>query len=176
MSGDNPLIALIITPPGEGGIGAIRVAGNDARDFCASFLGWSTTPPEAYYLKLTTFSLPNTGEALDEVMAVWMPSGKSYTGDEQVEIYCHGGRVVLLNILRALYDAGARPAEPGEFTKRAFLSGRIDLTKAEAVAEVISANSQRAYSAARDNLFGKTAKQVARLRELSVKLAATFEA
>ncbi len=176
MSGDNELIASIITPPGEGGVGAIRVAGVGARDFCAPFIGWSDTPIDAFHLKLTTFSLPHTGETLDEVMAVWMPSGRSYTGDEQVEVYCHGGRVVLLNILRALYDAGARAAEPGEFTKRAFLSGRIDLTKAEAVAEVISANSQRAYSAARDNLFGSTAKQVENLRELTVKLAATFEA
>ncbi len=175
----NELIASIITPPGEGGVGAIRVAGDGARMFCAPFLKWganSAPLPESFSLKLTVFSIPESGVALDEVMAVWMPKGKSYTGDEQVEIYCHGGRVVLLNILRALYDAGARPAEPGEFTKRAFLAGRIDLTKAEAVAELISANSQRSYSAARDNLFGKTSSEVDRLRKLTMTLAATFEA
>ncbi len=179
MNSDNELIASIITPPGEGGIGAIRVAGVGSRDFCAPFLGWSASETDTtsqFYLKLTRFTSPESGEILDEVMAVWMPSGKSYTGDEQVEIYCHGGRIVLLNVLRALYAAGARPAEPGEFTKRAFLAGRIDLTKAEAVAEMISSNSQRSYSAARDNLLGQTSQEVERLRTLTVKLAATFEA
>jgi tRNA modification GTPase len=179
MNRDNELIASIITPPGEGGVGAIRVAGFGSRKFCAPFLNWSASEAAAsfpFYLKLTKFTIPESGEVLDEVMAVWMPSGKSYTGDEQVEIYCHGGRVVLLNVLRALYAAGARAAEPGEFTKRAFLAGRIDLTRAEAVAEMIEANSQRSYSAARDNLLGKTSQEVERLRTLTVNLAATFEA
>jgi tRNA modification GTPase len=179
MISGNELIASIITPPGEGGIGAIRVAGAGSREFCAGFLAWNSSDTDTtspFYLKLTKFIIPESGEVLDEVMAVWMPSGKSYTGDEQVEIYCHGGRVVLLNVLRALYAAGARAAEPGEFTKRAFLAGRIDLTKAEAVAEMIAANSQRSYSAARDNLLGQTSQEVERLRSLTVKLAATFEA
>lgn len=175
MYTDDDIIAAIITPPGEGGLGAIRCAGSGARALCAPFLRW-TTSPEPFHLTHTIFSIPSASTPLDEVMAVWMPAGKSYTGDEQVEIFTHGGRIVLQQVLRALFDAGARPAEPGEFTRRAFLSGRIDLTRAEAVAELISAKSEFAYGAARDNLFGETAGVVERLRERLTELAAELEA
>ncbi|HSH00331.1 MAG TPA: tRNA uridine-5-carboxymethylaminomethyl(34) synthesis GTPase MnmE [candidate division Zixibacteria bacterium] len=175
MYRDGDIIAAIITPPGEGGLGAIRCAGPGARKLCAPFLSWATIP-EPFHLIHTTFSIPSASAPLDEVMAVWMPSGKSYTGEEQVEIFTHGGRVVLQQVLRALFDAGARPAEPGEFTRRAFLSGRIDLTRAEAVAELISAKSEFAYRAARDNLFGETASVVTHLRERLIELAAELEA
>ncbi|MFQ5607404.1 MAG: tRNA uridine-5-carboxymethylaminomethyl(34) synthesis GTPase MnmE [Candidatus Zixiibacteriota bacterium] len=172
------LIAAIITPPGEGGIGALRVAGDGALDLCAPVLRWtdSAARPHPFYMKRATLTDTESGEELDDVMAVWMPPGKSYTGDEQVEIFSHGGRVVLRRILQALFDAGARPADPGEFTRRAFLCGRIDLTEAEAVAEIISAKSDFAYRAARDNLFGKTSRLVEQLREKVTRLAALLEA
>lgn len=169
------IIASIITPPGEGGIGAIRVAGENARDFCNQFIGWQTAP-EAFHLSYTRFQSNSDSPPLDEIMAVWMPNGHSYTGDEQVELFTHGGRVVLNQILRALYSAGARPAEPGEFTRRAFLNGRIDLARAEAVAELISAKSDFAYRAARDNLFGRTSDIVDSLREKLVRIIAMLEA
>ena len=170
------VIAAIITPPGEGGLGALRVAGAGSLELCGPLLGWQTVHPESFHMRLTTCVHPQSGDALDEVMAVWMPAGKSYTGDEQVEIFTHGGRITLKNILHALFDAGARPAEPGEFTRRAFLAGRIDLSEAEAVAEIISAKSDFAYRAARDNLFGKTSALVDSLRTRVTKLAAFLEA
>jgi len=177
------IIAAIITPPGEGGVGAIRVAGDGALALCAPFLNWgggdgnphTSDAPEAFMMRYSSFVKTPGGAALDETLAVWMPRGKSYTGDEQVEIFCHGGMIVLRSILQTLFDAGAKPAEPGEFTKRAFLNGRIDLTRAEAVAEMISAKSEFALGAARDNLFGKTGDLIKNMRERLVTLLATLE-
>ncbi|MCH9032134.1 MAG: tRNA uridine-5-carboxymethylaminomethyl(34) synthesis GTPase MnmE [candidate division Zixibacteria bacterium] len=178
------IIAAIITPPGEGGVGAIRVAGDGALALCAPFLNWGerkdgsgggSDTPEAFMMRYSPFAKSPGGEALDETLAVWMPRGKSYTGDEQVEIFCHGGMIVLRSILQTLFDAGAKPAEPGEFTKRAFLNDRIDLTRAEAVAEMISAKSEFALGAARDNLFGKTGDLIKSMRERLVTLLATLE-
>jgi len=182
------IIVAIITPPGEGGVGALRVAGAGAVILCSEFLCWNSgknkkaqaNTPEPFFLQYGAFTVPENKsekkQTLDEVMAVWMPEGKSYTGDEQVEIFAHGGRQTLQHILRALYAAGARPAEPGEFTQRAFLSGKIDLTKAEAVAEIISAKSEFAYRAARDDLFGKTSDTIVALREKMILLAAELTA
>lgn len=178
MNNESDIIAAIITPPGEGGIGAIRIAGDGARNFAAPFLyqDSSDTAPEPFYLQYGNFVSLKNNQVIDEVMSVWMPEGKSYTGAEQVEIFAHGGRQTLQHILRELYAAGARAAEPGEFTRRAFLAGKIDLTKAEAVAEIISAKSEFAYRAARDDLFGKTAKTTRDLREKLVALSAELTA
>lgn len=177
------IIAAIITPPGEGGVAAVRIAGSGSVKLCSALLNWSeTTAPSPFHLQYTNFDSQSenhessTERPLDEVMAVWMPEGHSYTGDEQVEIFCHGGQHAAPNILQALFKAGARAAEPGEFTRRAFLSGRIDLTRAEAVAEMIGAKSDFAYRAARDNLFGRTAEVVNDLRDNIMNLAATLEA
>lgn len=180
----NDLIAAVVTPPGEGGLGAIRVAGEGAVGAVLPFLCWhDTTRIEwpAFQLRYGAFVAPGSarrGEAaLDEITAVWTPRGKSYTGDEQVEIFTHGGQFALRAVLEALCLSGdIRPAEPGEFTKRAFLSGRIDLSRAEAVAEIISAKSDFAYRAAREHLFGAVEATVSRLRAELTHVAAMIEA
>jgi len=115
-------------------------------------------------------------EPVDEVMGVYMPEGRSYTGLEQVEIFCHGGAHVVNLILKQLIASGARAAEPGEFTKLAFLSGRIDLSHAEAVAEIISANTEMSYKAAREQLLGHYTEHIEQLRAQLISLLADTEA
>lgn len=116
------------------------------------------------------------GDVVDEVTAVYMPAGKSYTGLDQVEIYCHGGRQIVTKILKELIASGARAAEPGEFTKLAFLSGRIDLTRAEAVAEIIGANTTTSYQAAREHLLGTYSEHIKMLRQKIIDIISEVEA
>jgi tRNA modification GTPase len=121
------------------------------------------------------YFLDKRGAAIDEVTAVYMPAGKSYTGLDQVEIYCHGGRQVALTILNEIVSSGARAAEPGEFTKLAFLSGRIDLTRAEAVAEIIGANTTTSYQAAREHLLGTYSEHINRLQQKIIDIISEVE-
>lgn len=120
--------------------------------------------------------LARDGAVIDEIMAVYMPEGRSYTGHDQVEIYCHGGRQVAKMIQDELVAAGARVAEPGEFTRLAFLAGRIDLTRAEAVAEVIESNTDTSFRAARDHLLGGYHNHISQLREALIDIIAEVEA
>ena len=116
------------------------------------------------------------GASIDEVTAVYMPEGQSYTGLEQVEIFCHGGHLVVRQILHELLTAGARAAEPGEFTRLAFLSGRIDLARAEAVAEVIAANTEVSLATARNHLLGAYTERLEQMRQEIVAVMAEVEA
>jgi len=113
---------------------------------------------------------------IDEVTAAYMPEGQSYTGAEQFEVFCHGGRQVVRMILDTILRAGARAAEPGEFTRMAFLNGRIDLARAEAVAEVIAASTAHSYETSRQHLLGAYSHEIERLRTRLVKLLAEVEA
>lgn len=171
-------IAAIITPPGQGGIAAVRIAGSDARSIAMKLL----RSADGEELLLTPFRMQlghlrdEAGHFIDEVMAVLMPSGQSYTGLEQVELFCHGGDLVSREILRTLLQAGARGAEPGEFTRIAFLNGKIDLTKAEAIAEMISAGSTHALTVAREHLLGTSKIAVESIRVRMVAIKAELEA
>ncbi len=113
---------------------------------------------------------------VDEVTVVAMPAGQSYTGLEQVEIFCHGGTVISRRIQELCVRHGARPAEPGEFTRLAFENGRIDLAKAEAVAELIAARTDAAYRAGRDHLLGSYTDHINQLRDRLRRLLAELEA
>jgi tRNA modification GTPase len=175
---DDDTIVAIITPPGEGGIAAIRLAGPAARTIASHFFSAPTGESAnwiPFLLRLGYFA-NSAGERLDEIMAVYMPEGRSYTGREQVELFCHGGRLVVRRILDQLIAAGARPAEPGEFTRLSFLSGRIDLARAEAVAEMIAANTDSALHASREHLLGAYSEHVTQLREQLAKVRAEVEA
>lgn len=175
---DREAIAAIITPPGEGGIGAIRIAGYGSHEV----LGKVFRPAHSPTAKLEKFKLyygyivDKKGDVLDEVTAVTMPEGESYTGQEQAEIFCHGGTVVLRTILAEISRHSVRPAEPGEFTRRAFLNGRIDLARAEAVAELIGSKTEYSYTAARKNLLGELSGYIDDLREKAILLLAEIEA
>ena len=113
---------------------------------------------------------------MDEVLAVFMPAGNSYTGEDQAEIFCHGGSAMVRAILAEIIGLGARAAEPGEFTKLAFLAGRIDLAKAEAVAETIAAATEVSLAAGREHLLGVYSEHVDRIRETVLSTLAEIEA
>ncbi len=169
-------ITAVITPPGEGGIAALRIAGPDSFALLNKhFQPQSESAPEPFLLRYGSF-VASSGDAVDEVMAVVMPKGRSYTGLDQVEIFCHGGRAVVRIILKELLESGARSAEPGEFTKLAFLNGRIDLARAEAVAEMIAADTHRSYEASREHLLGAYSSHIEKLREQLVLMLADIEA
>lgn len=172
-------IVAIITPPGEGGIAAIRLAGPDCKKILKrhfkSRSGKKCNPLKPFLMQLGIF-LNKNDDLIDEVMAVYMPHGRSYTGEEQIEIFCHGGRLVVRQILDELLDSGARSAEPGEFTKLAFLAGKMDLAQAEAVAGIISANTEVSHKVASEHLSGAYSKLVLSIRSDIVAIFAEIEA
>ncbi len=172
-------IAAIITPPGEGGIAAIRLAGKESLSLLTqhyrSAQGSESDTFQSFLLRFGHF-IDNQKKDIDDVLAVFMPKGHSYTGLEQAEIFCHGGNRAAKKILNTLIESGAKAAEPGEFTKMAFLSGRIDLSKAEAVAELISSNTAKSFEVAQEHLLGSYSETVESLRQKLIELIAEVEA
>lgn len=158
-------IAAQATPPGRGGVGIIRVSGPASRDLAERLF----VPARPGFAGLRPYRLHHgrlrgpDGRVLDEAMAAFMPGPGSYTGEDTVELYCHGSPVVLSAVLAACYALGARPALAGEFTKRAFVNGRLDLSQAEAVAELIAARAapEAELALARlDGAMGRTARDL----------------
>jgi tRNA modification GTPase len=165
-------IAAIATPAGRGGIGVVRVSGPGVPDIARAVLGALPKPRQATY---TAFR-DARGEPVDRGLALYFPAPRSYTGEAVLELQGHGGPVVLHELLAACLDAGARPAEPGEFTRRAFLDGRIDLAQAEAVADLIDAASRAAARSAMRSLSGEFSAAIDELRAKLVELRALTEA
>lgn len=161
-------IAAISTPRGEGGIGIVRISGPDAIRIAGKVLvppaGKTVGEFESHSLHLCRVKLPSDNKIIDEVMVSVMRAPKSFTREDVVEINCHGGTVALTATLNAVLSQGARLAQPGEFTKRAFLNGRIDLAQAEAVIDVIRARTDRSLSAALDNLEGSLSREIRGIR------------
>jgi tRNA modification GTPase len=171
-------IAAISTPLGEGGIGIVRLSGPEARS-----IGEGLFRPYREGRGLRSYRLHYghvidlaDGTAVDEVLVSFMPAPYSYTRQDVVEINCHGGIVPLRRVLQLALAAGARLAEPGELTLRAFLNGRIDLTQAEAVLDIVRAKTDTALRVAMDQLAGHLSSQVRTLREHMVDLLAYLEA
>ena len=148
---ESDTIAARATAPGEGGIAIVRVSGPEAEGALSRLF----SPAHAFEShKMYYGHIVFQGETLDECMAVLMRSPRSYTREDVAEIHLHGGDWAAGSVLNALYSLGVRPAEPGEFTKRAFLNGRVDLSRAEAVMALISAEGGRAARAAVRQLQG----------------------
>lgn len=172
-------IAAISTPPGEGAIGIVRISGNLSLSILRSIFrnpsGGSRTDFASHLLCygriVTDDNLP-----IDEVLAVYMKAPRTYTREDVVEIHCHGGTASVREILQAVVHAGARPAEPGEFTLRAFLNGRIDLTQSEAVMDVIGAKTKRSLLCAARQLGGGLGRRITEMRERLIRLLAHLEA
>ncbi|MBN1213461.1 MAG: tRNA uridine-5-carboxymethylaminomethyl(34) synthesis GTPase MnmE [candidate division Zixibacteria bacterium] len=177
-SGDDDTIVAVITPPGEGGIAALRLAGPKSLALLNRFYRPAYHKHKQFspFLLRYGYFTAAGGEIIDEVTAVYMPAGDSYTGLEQAEIFCHGGRQVVRMLLDELVRAGARPAEPGEFTKLAFLNGRIDLTRAEAVADMVAANTEVSLRVSREHLLGAFSRHIDNLRRELIKIIADVEA
>jgi tRNA modification GTPase len=148
MNHDQTIVAPA-TAAGEGGIGIVRLSGADSLPSLLRFFKPTTAfdQPRSHQLYHGHIYTPE-GRRLDEVMAVYMRGPKSYTGEDVVEVHCHGGRLVLRNILDLFIDAGLTLAQPGEFTLRAFLNGRLDLAQSEAVIDVIRSRSDAACQVA----------------------------
>lgn len=170
-------IAAIATPLGEGGIAVIRVSGSDALKIAeAAFrtkIRLSTA--ETHTVHYGHVIDPRSGDRIEEGLATVMRAPRSYTAEDVVEISCHGGIVSVKKVLDVLLDAGARLAEPGEFTKRAFLNGRIDLAQAEAVIDLIRSKSDRAFAVALKQADGALSKKVKALRYTLVETMAHIE-
>ena len=147
----NDTIAALATAPGEGGIAIVRISGPEAEALLSALIT-PACPWESHRMQYGHVRF--RGETLDECMAVLMRAPRSYTREDVAEIHLHGGAWAAHSVLNALYALGARAAEPGEFTRRAFLNGRIDLSRAEAVMALISADGQRAARAALRQLEG----------------------
>ena len=171
-------IAAIATPLGSGGIGIIRVSGPRAEAVARSLFKprKPLTDFECRRLYHGDIVLPDSGALLDEVLLVLMKTPHSYTGEDSLEIHCHGGSFILQSVFNAVIAAGCRPAEPGEFTKRAFLNNRLDLVQAEAVQDLIMAKTRRGCELALSHLQGRLSESIAGLRGLLVASLARLEA
>ena len=136
-------IAAIATPPGMGAVGMIRVSGPDTFTFLNGCLprGQKTAGFPERYAKLTNI-VDADGEPIDEVLVTCFHGPRSYTGEDTAEIACHGGVLVMRRVLQRLLDVGVQPASAGEFSQRAFMNGKMDLTQAEAVMDLISAEAK----------------------------------
>jgi len=170
VAGDT--IAAIATPHGRGGIGVVRVSGANVPALARAVL--AVTPPARSATLLTARDA--RGDPLDQGIALYFPAPRSYTGEDVLEFQGHGGPVVLHAVLAAFLDAGARLAEPGEYTRRAFLNGRLDLAQAEAVADLIDASSKEAARSALRSLSGEFSRGVVALVAALVELRALTEA
>jgi tRNA modification GTPase len=173
-------ISAIATALGVGSIGVIRLSGPDSLAIADRiFVGREKPGKDNARKLLYGHILDRKGQPIDEVLAVYMPGPHSYTGEDVCEIQCHGGRQALQEILSLTYQAGARPAEPGEFTKRAFLNGRLDLAEAESVMDIINAKSRQALVAANRGHEGGLSRKVRelrkKLRDLVVQLEAAID-
>jgi tRNA modification GTPase len=165
-------IAAVATPSGRGGIGIVRVSGALVPSISETILGFTPEPRRAAQAKFRDAR----GEVLDEGIALYFPAPHSYTGEAVLELQGHGGPVVMQALLAACLDAGARLAEPGEFTRRAFLEGKLDLAQAEAVADLIDAASREAARSALRSLSGEFSAAVRALQAALVDLRALTEA
>lgn len=175
-------IAAIATAPGEGGIGIIRISGPEAL-----FVGEKIFRP-FYKEKISEYPLrtliygnivsnigSQEGNVIDEVLVAYMKGPNSYTAEDVVEINCHGGFISVKKILELILKNGVRMAEPGEFTKRAFLNGRMDLSQAEAVIDVINSKTEKSHEIAQGQLEGALSKKIRTLRDKITAILAQVE-
>jgi len=166
-------IAALATPPGRSALAVVRVSGRGALDVAARVVdGFRTEPPRL--ARLATFR-NSAGRALDRGLYTVFPGPDSYTGEDLVELSCHGGLTVPAQLLAALHAAGARPAVPGEFTRRAVLNGKLDLVQAEAVGDLIDATVPAQAGAALAQLEGGLSRRIGDLRGQLVELQALLD-
>ena len=167
-------IAAVSTAPGESGIGIIRISGEDSFLIADKVLDRKISDKETHTIHFR--HAVKEGRVLDEVLVSVMRAPRSYTGENTAEINCHGGTLVVQQVLEEVLRAGARLAEPGEFTKRAFLNGKKDLSQAEAVMDVIQAKNRLALEAAEQQLSGGLSAEIRSLRDAILDETAWIEA
>ena len=173
MSEINDTICAVATGNNPGAIGVIRVSGKDAKEIVANHFSRDLSNAESHKSYFGLFSLE--GDLIDEVLLTFFQTGKSYTGEETIEIACHGSRYIQEKILSTLLKSGCRLAEPGEFTKRAFVNGKLDLSQAEAVADLIASSSKASHDLALRQLRGGLSNTLKELREKLINFASLVE-
>jgi tRNA modification GTPase len=175
ISAQRDTIAAIATPAGAGGIGIIRISGPQAAAIAGLLLDRA---PERFPDRTLVFgvAVDRAGQRLDDVLAVVMRAPHSFTGEDVAEIHGHGGVLNMSRLLRAAIESGARHADAGEFTRRAFENGKLDLVRAEAILDVIEASSERAWRLAQAQLAGDLGTRITRFRERATALLAEVEA
>src|SRR5216110_2935184 len=169
---DTDVIAAVGTAPGSAGIGVVRVSGKKLEKLALRLLGGVPAPR----LAVRAIFRGGAGDPIDDGIALFFPAPASYTGEDVLELQGHGGPVVLGALLAACLDAGARLAEPGEFTRRAFLEGRLDLAQAESVADLIDASTREAARSALRSLSGEFSTAITALQQKLIELRALTEA
>ena len=174
ISSTEDTIAAIATPPGIGGIAVIRISGKKATDI-VSTCTQQQSELKPFTATYTFFIDPGTSDILDEVIITYFKAPKSFTAEDVVEISCHGGHFIAESILKVLLKSGARLGEPGEFTKRAFLNGRIDLSQAEAVGDLIAAQTSASHKIALQQLRGRLKERVSDIRQSLMDMVSILE-
>ncbi len=167
-------ICALTTPNGIGAIGMIRLSGSNSLDIVSSVFSKNIKNAASHTTHFGTIS-DSSGELIDEVLATVFEHGKSFTGEESVEISCHGSSFILQKVLAVLLENGCRMANPGEFTQRAFLNGKMDLSQAEAVADLIASQSKRAHNIAMKQMRGGFSSELRDLREKLIHFASLVE-
>jgi tRNA modification GTPase len=165
-------IVAIATPPGRGGVGIVRVSGEALTDFGHALCGRNLTPRLAQHTRF----LDSAQRPIDDGIALYFASPASFTGEDVLELQAHGSPMVLQALVRRCIELGARHAEPGEFTKRAYLNGKLDLAQAEAVADVIDAATESAARAAVRSLTGEFSARIKTLQDTIIRLRMFVEA
>lgn len=168
-------ITAIATPPGEGGIAIVRISGKNSLNVAAKIFSGPVHSYASHSAHLGKV-YDSTQSMIDEVLLLVMKGPRSFTGEDTVEIHCHGGSLVTKKVLEQTVLAGARLAEPGEFSLKAFMNGKIDLAKAEAIQQMISAKNTLAYSAAKTHLEGSLSLKIAQFQADLLQTAAILEA
>ncbi|HUI42690.1 MAG TPA: tRNA uridine-5-carboxymethylaminomethyl(34) synthesis GTPase MnmE [Terriglobia bacterium] len=175
MSSEDTIVA-VATPPGRGGIGVIRLSGERAVEIACGLIHVPKPPLETRHATLGEFRDPKSGRALDEVVVTVFRRPHSYTGEDVAELSCHGAPVILGYLVECCLEHGARAAEPGEFTMRAFLNGRLDLTQAEAVRDLIESRTLFQARLAAQQLEGSVSARLKPHKQALVDLIARLEA
>jgi tRNA modification GTPase len=175
---DTDTIAAISSPVGEGGIGIVRMSGSKAHSILKGIFRprHAVESYDSHHLYLGFLHDPHRDVDVDEVFAVFMDEPRTYTREKMAEVYCHGGLAAQRQVLVAALQAGARMAEPGEFTKRAFLNGRIDLAQAESVLEIIESESSRELESALAHVKGQLSEKLGEVRNHLLAFLAEVEA
>ena len=165
-------IVAAATPPGTGGVAIVRISGSNVEEIARAALGSLPEPRTATYKNFRN----GAGEKVDAGLALYFPAPASFTGESVLELHGHGGPMVVSLLVEAIVGLGARRAEPGEFSKRAFLNGKLDLAQTEAIADLINSGTAQAARAALRSLSGAFSKSVAALAEMLIRLRMHVEA
>ena len=168
-------IAAIATPPGKGGVGIVRISGPKAQHIALALMDRAPQPRRAHFAHFREIHSGNT-DVIDQGLALYFPGPNSFTGEDVLELQGHGGPVIMDRLLKACLRAGARMARPGEFSERAFLNNKIDLTQAEAIADLIDSASEQAARQAMRSLDGAFSREIDQLVEAVTVLRIYVEA